>query len=196
MNYEHSKWLISLTLWSKPECKYSTGVNARSYFPSLAHSCRKHPNQSARCWVSRAQPRPDRGNQFTRPVDNVESDNIFFGKQPWKLPKEWWASLFFGSRALFTWSHNHRLIIFRYEQVNRMLMGDDSFVYHRTRAGKCVWVCVYVWAFLFELDCHHRTGCVCVCVGVGVRSPTFESNDWDNCPRCWLHTDYPVTSRW
>lgn len=41
-----------------------------------------------------------------------------------------------------TWSCHRQLINIRQEEVNRMLMGHDSFVFHRVQSGS---VCVCVW---------------------------------------------------
>lgn len=81
----------------------------------------------------------------------IMQNQITLGKQPWNLPEELrWVFILFRS-TLFT-SHNHHMINIRYEQVNRMLMGVDSFVYQQL--GN-VWelVCVLVW---------ERLGFICV----------------------------------
>lgn len=60
-------------------------------------------------------------------VDESDSEVIL------KSPKR-------GMRCGDTWSCHCQLINIRQEKVNRMLMGHDSFVFHRVQSGDvCVW---------------------------------------------------------
>lgn len=75
--------------------------------------------------------------KITRTIDNLKSDNVL--QSNLEIPRGAAERLYFAGGALFTWSHNHRLINIRYEQVNRTLMGDDSFVYHQTTVIGGMW---------------------------------------------------------